>query len=1031
MKASGQFQKKPIAPSAPIPLSTGLFDSRPFPKPSTTTEDAMATKPDLQARLDFARRSAPNLQRLAANSSRDRATMLAVQPKLTVGAPNDQYEQEADRVADQVMSTPDAAVQQPVQREAMPEAEEALQTKPIAATITPLVQREAMPEEEEVQAKPIATLQREEAMPEEEELQMKPFGDSIQREEMPEDTEELQTKPIATLQREEMPEEEEIQTKSWGSIQREEMPEEEVQTKPALQRVLRKTSLTPDGSLQTGSSIESQLNSSKGGGSPLSDEVRSFMEPRFGADFSQVRVHTGSEAVQMNRDLNAQAFTHHQDVYFGAGKAPGKDDLTAHELTHVVQQTGSIQKKNITGGKTLQLKCESCDEESKLMRQTIDHNHELNTSRTGSSSLLQPSFKPEQERSYSEDCSKYIGQPSFKSCEFYRCREANNPNKGGSQGYYIGYGLKYCYQFSQLHSQLSSAGKSWNNKTRLLLMQHVNNNIPWDASSDEVMSSAFASHPTAYLDAGICSLPVSDWGKIVKTIDFADNPGGSLKQSILTGVGCLGEWAEKYAEKYGPLITPPIFLKAMPEGEKLQRKPSFRLIDGSLQAGGNIEGKLSSSNGGGSPLSDEVRSFMEPRFGADFSQVRVHTGSDAVQMNRDLNAQAFTYHQDVYFGAGKTPGKDDLTAHELTHVVQQTRHSPADVTPRSLRMQSLPKVALSAEAIQAKKRPGQTPEGQARIDAAEENLQNRLLCDFDIDDANLKPAHTASLDEMLKFISADFEKRKESTEPLWLIGVDGFASRTGTAEHNQALSKEREESTFSYINYHLFDNIRPVDAESFESRIVRDPKFHGFNKTTVEGEHPLGRSVQVLMKRPNLPIPPPQQNFPATRSKKFQIRCHTLASAGIPIPGVPGGNVALDFSSFEITDLQNNQEAFFDYKGKGVSAGIPLPDKLPKLIKDIVANTTFSLAGAFVPFETTRPVKLKDFSGSASLVQPPGIAFPGIGSLSIGKPQIAFKSPAFGLGKAKIIPPILEIDTGTSFGLTILSSTDGELILRQ
>jgi hypothetical protein len=66
------------------------------------------------------------------------------------------------------------------------------------------------------------------------------------------------------------------------------------------------------------------------------------MEPRFGADFSQVRVHTGSDAVQMNREVNAQAFAHGQDIYFGAGKAPAKDALTAHELTHVVQQTGEV-----------------------------------------------------------------------------------------------------------------------------------------------------------------------------------------------------------------------------------------------------------------------------------------------------------------------------------------------------------------------------------------------------------------------------------------------------------------------------------------------------------------------------------------------------------------------------------------------------------------------------------------------------------------------------------------------------------------
>ncbi|MBD1848164.1 DUF4157 domain-containing protein [Cyanobacteria bacterium FACHB-63] len=72
----------------------------------------------------------------------------------------------------------------------------------------------------------------------------------------------------------------------------------------------------------------------------LGGEVaRAFMEPRFGADFSQVRAHTDSEVVQMNRELSAQAFAHRQDIYFGVGKVPSKDELTAHELTHVVQQT--------------------------------------------------------------------------------------------------------------------------------------------------------------------------------------------------------------------------------------------------------------------------------------------------------------------------------------------------------------------------------------------------------------------------------------------------------------------------------------------------------------------------------------------------------------------------------------------------------------------------------------------------------------------------------------------------------------------
>jgi Domain of unknown function (DUF4157)/Heterokaryon incompatibility protein Het-C len=98
---------------------------------------------------------------------------------------------------------------------------------------------------------------------------------------------------------------------------------------------------------QSGSNLETQLNGSKGSGNPLSNDIRSFMEPRFGADFSGVRVHTGSDAIQMNRAVNAQAFAHGQDIYFGAGKAPAKDTLTAHELAHVVQQTGKVQAKGM------------------------------------------------------------------------------------------------------------------------------------------------------------------------------------------------------------------------------------------------------------------------------------------------------------------------------------------------------------------------------------------------------------------------------------------------------------------------------------------------------------------------------------------------------------------------------------------------------------------------------------------------------------------------------------------------------------
>ena len=72
-----------------------------------------------------------------------------LQPKLTIGQPNDKHEQEADRVAEQVTRMPEPQVQ----RQPLEEEEEEIQTKPLAEQITPLVQRQAEEEEETIQAK--------------------------------------------------------------------------------------------------------------------------------------------------------------------------------------------------------------------------------------------------------------------------------------------------------------------------------------------------------------------------------------------------------------------------------------------------------------------------------------------------------------------------------------------------------------------------------------------------------------------------------------------------------------------------------------------------------------------------------------------------------------------------------------------------------------------------------------------------------------------------------------------------------------
>src|SRR5437867_988553 len=78
-------------------------------------------------------------------------------------------------------------------------------------------------------------------------------------------------------------------------------------------------------------------------GQPLDAASRAFFEPRFGHDFSQVRVHTDAKAAESARAVNALAYTAGRDVVFDTGKySPDGDQsrkLLAHELVHTLQQS--------------------------------------------------------------------------------------------------------------------------------------------------------------------------------------------------------------------------------------------------------------------------------------------------------------------------------------------------------------------------------------------------------------------------------------------------------------------------------------------------------------------------------------------------------------------------------------------------------------------------------------------------------------------------------------------------------------------
>lgn len=98
---------------------------------------------------------------------------------------------------------------------------------------------------------------------------------------------------------------------------------------------------------------ESGIHASRGGGQPMPTALRSQMESGFEADFSGVRLHTGSAAEAMSNDLRAKSFTYGNDIYFNRGQyspdTTAGQHLIAHELTHVVQQSGKVGRIPIDG----------------------------------------------------------------------------------------------------------------------------------------------------------------------------------------------------------------------------------------------------------------------------------------------------------------------------------------------------------------------------------------------------------------------------------------------------------------------------------------------------------------------------------------------------------------------------------------------------------------------------------------------------------------------------------------------------------
>jgi hypothetical protein len=243
----------------------------------------------------------PPVQRKFENRLRAKnAQRMAIQAKLAIGEPNDKYEQEADATAARVVqqiNSPTTSQSQPVQRK----FENRLRAKNAQRM--------------EIQAK-LA------------------IGE-------PNDKYELEADATAARVVQQI---NSSITSQSQPVQRQELEEdEELQMKPLVQR---SENLGGD---EASTDLESAIQSARGSGQSLDANLQESMGQAMGADFSGVKVHTDSQSDQLNKSIQAKAFTTGQDLFFRQGayepSSRGGQELIAHELTHVVQQNGGAVQR--------------------------------------------------------------------------------------------------------------------------------------------------------------------------------------------------------------------------------------------------------------------------------------------------------------------------------------------------------------------------------------------------------------------------------------------------------------------------------------------------------------------------------------------------------------------------------------------------------------------------------------------------------------------------------------------------------------
>jgi hypothetical protein len=414
--------------------------------------------------------------------------------------------------------------------------------------------------------------------------------------------------------------------------------------------------------------VESDINSLKGGGQPLPESVRVFFEPRFGHDFSRVRVHADAKAVEATQAVNATAYIRGQDEVFGAGQyAPRTTEgsrVIAHELTNVVQQSHNI----FDAGATLRLgfsdnvyerQADSFATARGFQPRVVMRNNAVE-------GLLLQRQDTDSDTQTDTDEAKSKGNCSFleKNRKSFAISIATHfyLTELGGEGVMIG-----PPECDEVDPDVCTATYTDGLKVTIYMIEIPNSVAA--ASGDKWCEYTY-----------LCP---KGKGIIYTKRQCSKIGGNSGALQTKLRIGQTNDIYEQEAERVAEQVMrmpAPVQTKCTKYEEGIQKK-SLKTLQGSdNEVKPEIESDINSLIGSGDLLPESSRAFFEPRFRYDFSRVRVHTDARAAESARAVNALAYTVGTNVVFGLGQyapaTLGGRRLLAHELTHTIQQEAKAP-------------------------------------------------------------------------------------------------------------------------------------------------------------------------------------------------------------------------------------------------------------------------------------------------------------------------------------------------------------------